>query len=332
MSTKSFTLPKDPLTPLDPNAEPTPATIRRLKQELYNNAQTVSSLLGGGLHGHLGLLMEEAAYTSISHGNTAYVFPDKPEAPNYSTGKTQVERDALKDAYGIDLDNYIKARDLNNVLKALIIKAILDLFIVMLKDPDFRYANVTPQEILSHLIEEYAQITADELKQNRKTLAAPWDPDTPILTVFTNGTGCRQFAIAGLDPISDKNYIAILLQTFEKSGVLEKATTDWEEKDEADQTVENFITHFKKADKFCRKRLITMKGTLTANTGILNGIIQPPTNPTPVPWGTYCWSHGICSHTSETCKYPATGHKKKATLTNVMGGRILMTRPPGLSC
>jgi hypothetical protein len=119
--------------------------------------------------------------------------------------------------------------------------------------------------------------------------------------------------------IPSRTYIAILLQTFEKSGVLKKATTDWEEKDEADQNVENFITHFKKADKF----RLAMKGTLTANTGILNGAIQPPTNPTPAQWGTYCWSHGICSHTA-TCKYPATGHNKKATLTNVTGGRLLM--------
>jgi hypothetical protein len=141
-TTKSFALPKDPLTPLSPNEEPTTATIRRLKQELYNNAQSVSSLLGGGLHGHLGLLMEEADYTAISHGNTAYAFPDKPEAPNY-TGTTQVERDALKDAYRIDLDNYLEARDLSNVLKALIIKAVPDLFIATLKDPDFGYANVT---------------------------------------------------------------------------------------------------------------------------------------------------------------------------------------------
>jgi hypothetical protein len=191
-----------------------------------------------------------------------------------------------------------------------------------------RKLRIAKDKAIDHPV-EYTQITADNMKQNREKLAAPWDPDTPILTVFTNGTECRQFAIAGQDPISDKNYIAILLQTFQKSGVFKKATTDWDEKDEADQTVENFITHFKKANKFRRKRLITMKGALTANTGILNGVIQPPTNPTPVPWGTYCWSHGICSRTSATCKYPAAGHNKKATLNKVMGGRILMTRPPG---
>jgi hypothetical protein len=46
--------------------------------------------------------MEEAVYTATSHGNTAHVFPNKPAAPNY-TGTTQVERDALKDTYGIAL-------------------------------------------------------------------------------------------------------------------------------------------------------------------------------------------------------------------------------------
>jgi hypothetical protein len=274
--------------------------------------------------------MEEADYTAISHGNTAYVFPNKLVAPNY-TGTTQVEREALKDTHGIDLDNFLKAQDLSNMLKALIIKAVPDLFIDTLKHPDFGYATVTPRQLLSYLIEEYAQITADDMKQNRAKLESPWDSDTPIRTVFTNGMECRLFAIAGQDPISDKHYLAILLQTFNKSGVFEKVTTDWEEKDEADQTMDNFVTHFKKADKFCRKRLITMKGTLTANTSILNGATQPPspTNPPAAQWGTYCWSHGICSHTSATCNRPATGHNKKATLTNVMGGRLMMSRPPG---
>mmetsp|Transcript_117337 Transcript_117337/g.240039 ORF Transcript_117337/g.240039 Transcript_117337/m.240039 type:complete len:224 (-) Transcript_117337:66-737(-) len=37
----------------------------------------------------------------------------------------------------------------------------------------------------------------------------------------------------------------------------------------------------------------------------------------------YCWTHGCdihINHTSSTCKHPAPGHRKDATLTNMMGG------------
>lgn len=34
----------------------------------------------------------------------------------------------------------------------------------------------------------------------------------------------------------------------------------------------------------------------------------------------YCWTHGACAHTSETCNKPADGHKKEATFSNMMNG------------
>ncbi len=41
--------------------------------------------------------------------------------------------------------------------------------------------------------------------------------------------------------------------------------------------------------------------------------------------GNYCWTHGYkCSkgHTSATCLFPATGHRKDATLANIFGGSV----------
>ena len=34
----------------------------------------------------------------------------------------------------------------------------------------------------------------------------------------------------------------------------------------------------------------------------------------------YCWSHGVCNHTSERCKFPEKNHKKDATFQNKKGG------------
>jgi len=37
----------------------------------------------------------------------------------------------------------------------------------------------------------------------------------------------------------------------------------------------------------------------------------------------YCWTHGLCGHTSADCFAPAEGHKKAATINNRMGGADL---------
>ena len=34
----------------------------------------------------------------------------------------------------------------------------------------------------------------------------------------------------------------------------------------------------------------------------------------------YCWTHGLCKHTSKNCKSPMDGHCKEVTLENRMGG------------
>ena len=39
-----FSLPHDPLTPLDPNERPNPLTICKLQLELYNSARAITSL------------------------------------------------------------------------------------------------------------------------------------------------------------------------------------------------------------------------------------------------------------------------------------------------
>eukprot|EP00957_Ditylum_brightwellii_P084113 6394486-Ditylum_brightwellii.AAC.2 len=44
----------------------------------------------------------------------------------------------------------------------------------------------------------------------------------------------------------------------------------------------------------------------------------------------YCWSHGItikANHTSQPCMRPKEGHKREATLTNMLGGETKLNIP-----
>ena len=40
----------------------------------------------------------------------------------------------------------------------------------------------------------------------------------------------------------------------------------------------------------------------------------------PIIFNKYCWTHGLCTHTSAECRNTAQGHIADATLTNGMGG------------
>jgi hypothetical protein len=95
----------------------------------------------------------------------------------------------------------------------------------------------------------YGKITRDSLYLNQKALEHPWDPDTNITQVFSNGTKCRKFAREGNNPISDIDYVHALVIVFRNSGVLEAGIRDWENLLDDQQTVANAITHFTNANK-----------------------------------------------------------------------------------
>ena len=325
----SVTLPHDPLTALSAHEEPTPFAVRVLRREIYDNALAVESELGGGDHGHLGMVMPNADYITVSTGATAYAFPVRPDAPNYA-GETAAARDALKDEYKIAMDQYTEAKALQKHLKALMIQAIPKIYISDIEDESIGYANVTPAAMLAHIMKEYGVITPKDLEANKEKIRRAWDPKDPIQEVFTNGTTCRQFAKDGKEEITDSAYVRDLLTVFRKSGVLAKAVTDFEEKPIAEQTLANCIAFFKNRDRVRRDEAKATKEILEANQATKVDTAKPKFDGTLAGWA-YCWSHGVCSsHNGKTCTQPLEGHKKEATLANRMGGKTWIegNKPP----
>jgi hypothetical protein len=92
------------------------------------------------------------------------------------------------------MDTFVEAHAFKNHLKALIIKAVSSLYINDFDDPTMGYAHAAPEQLLTYLIESYGRITARELEKKLARTATPWNPDTPIETVFANGTNYRKVA------------------------------------------------------------------------------------------------------------------------------------------
>ena len=75
------------------HGEPNYESLKTIKNELSSNATSVTSDLGGGAHGHLGLLLTPAEYAVVSP--VPYVRPGHPGVLNIPAGTPQHESTCL---------------------------------------------------------------------------------------------------------------------------------------------------------------------------------------------------------------------------------------------
>ena len=67
------------------DGEPDYGNINMMMQLLYGNAASLPTTLGGGQHGHIGIIMTPQLYTTLA--NTPYESPNYPGiTPTHATG------------------------------------------------------------------------------------------------------------------------------------------------------------------------------------------------------------------------------------------------------
>ena len=75
---------------------PTHKALKRLQTELQANASSIECELGGGDHGYLGLVLDDAEYASVP-GTVPFVPPGYPPVLNIPAGATAVEALQLRE-------------------------------------------------------------------------------------------------------------------------------------------------------------------------------------------------------------------------------------------
>ena len=336
-SAPSFPFAHPTLTKID--GQPTAANVRKLKREVYANAISVKTPLGGGNHGYLGLVMPAAQYNAMP-GTNLFAVPVHPGAhPGHAAAATQAQITETNRAYLADKEAAEQCNEVHSAIKQQILASVDDAFIMTLQDDELGYANVTAQELLVHLTTTYGDITPDELDKNLKSLEEPWNPDTPIENLWKRVQDARRFATNGNDPISESTAVRLTLEVLEKSGVFGDAIRDWRKRAPAQWTLANLRNDFNSANKE-RVRQLTSRG---AGYGANNNIDQANSTTTTTKTGLtvahvltnngvkmyYCWSHGLgknANHTSATCRNKADGHKNDSTADNMMGGNNTIMR------
>ena len=102
-------------------SKPTITLLLKMKNELKANAQSVPQTLGGGQHGHLGLVLTTDEYETVAHGTPCI----KPTLPSLNTerGDTQFQLAQKRHEYETKMLTYRELVAVDRILIQQIVNA-----------------------------------------------------------------------------------------------------------------------------------------------------------------------------------------------------------------
>jgi hypothetical protein len=123
---------------------PTYQSIQTLQLELNENAASVHSTRGGGLHGHLALTIAPAVY--VAHANVAFIEPVAPANPIFPAGATQAQIAEGTRQHQKNIRIFSQYHDTDKALCRMLTEACPATYLEALRDPIYGYGATTTLE------------------------------------------------------------------------------------------------------------------------------------------------------------------------------------------
>ena len=306
--------------------------IQKWHAELVQCARCLPSNLGGGAHGHTAIVCRPGTtdYATFTNNAVPYVTPIFPGPPPQLAGTVAAINNA-KLIYETNLQNFHIHEAAKAELTTLII-ATAGKYIESRRMPNVDYLNVTPDQFISTVYDEYGTMTNQLLDQNADRLKEPWNPDTQQFEELYNRLIQVQRVAQAADPISDRTLVRAGVTAIKNTHKFELDLRRWDALQDAQQTLAEFRTHFKAAFEAYLvspqygQSVTTLQAGYNATTNLSHSSQDVNLK------CSYCWSHGLyfnSTHNSKTCNKKLPGHQEEATLFNMMGGCNRIIRKPG---
>jgi hypothetical protein len=233
------------------HGQPTNQDIDRLDDELTAIASSFPSELGGGLHGHAGLVKSAADYDILAPG-TPFVSPPNPgvypqgNIPAAQRGQREAEHKAL-------IAQFEKCVGTAKGLKDLVLEAVDEDFLLELRAEGIAYLNVTPFQMLTHLRDRWGSMDYVDITALLAECDTPWNA-AEVPTKYFNriDKARRQLARTNVQ-VDERAMMVKALKSFKDAGDYDAAIREWEAKPAAMQTYANLkvvmCTEFSKLNR-----------------------------------------------------------------------------------
>ena len=181
-------------------------TLKALHNLLKSNAASIPTNLGGGAHGHLGLVMAAATYTAVT--GVAFNAPANPGgAPVIPAGATAAQTNALTRTFNADLKEYLEYDRTDKALKQQVLGAVDPMYVDSLRNMHTGFTAVSTLDIMTHLYDNYGQISTMDLDDNEKRMKTKYDPAHPMDVLFKQIDDSVEFAATGNAPFTARQIV-----------------------------------------------------------------------------------------------------------------------------
>jgi hypothetical protein len=219
---ESFPYPTIPIQ----NGKPTYETINATHEKLKINAAAIPTKLGGGRHGHLGLVLSPATYNAVT--GTPFTLPADPGVhPVHPTGATGAQIAQITRQHNADTKTWTECLNTDTALKNQIIATFEEKYLRSLHNKYTGYANTTAMEMLEQLYQKYGKISAADLFANEEKLHLPYNPAEPIETLFDRFENAMEYAEAAKHPFSQEIILSKAFLLMQKTGQFQHACREW---------------------------------------------------------------------------------------------------------
>jgi hypothetical protein len=239
--------------------EPTFEDIQVTTSLLNANAISVPSMVVGGAHGHLGIIMTQVEYAAIS----AYPWVEPynhNDIPIIPPGTNAVYAAQLARMHAECRRIYTNIINADQALKRLILEAYDNMYTSQLEDSLLQYENRSALEILMHLKQTYGFINPTQLAENYNKMMAPINFQDPIETIFKQIEDGVQYSNAGMQPYIEAQYVNIAFLLIFNTCATPDGCRDWQRHTPVNQTWADFRREFARSQREQRIISITASG------------------------------------------------------------------------
>lgn len=272
--------------------------------------------------------------------------------PRPQLGSEKLTRDsvAIHNAYlgewNYKFDRFAKQAKARNLLKTEIINALDANTARRLSHPHHGFQQLTAADIFADLDATFGVATAADLEANRAALAVPFVVSGDFDAFVQTHVDAHLFAERSKQPFSEADKVAAFRRALGPSKIFERKMftyfdahpavhqqtflgladamlVEWRDRPKTAAAVvsnpaasASAVTTEEPDMVALRAEMKTLKATLSKMSNV--GGKQKTERREDL----YCWTHGTkCNHSSDQCRFPATGHVTTATAGNMAGGK-----------
>jgi len=146
-----------------------------LAKELTNAAGSVTTQNGGGEHGHVGMVVEDAEYITFSRSGASFQVPTNPGPYPASVDQDKIICERQIAEHKVEIVEYETYHGVENYLCRMIVKSLNHEWLAEVESKMMGFNHLSPKALLSHLHNVDRSLDHNDVTELISNIQKQWD-------------------------------------------------------------------------------------------------------------------------------------------------------------